>query len=331
MFRLTLPLFLFAVFLSCNRSTTAEPNAKPVLPKAHGAVAKSEINPPVQYFAKVANGKFRNKKPYDLLKPFLIKPDSTNTGRIQSLLAPDNTEHQRNLFRLAHIKLNQPAKKTPGDDDLPFLLLDFDQNGTPELVGAPATFFGPSPGYVFLLLRGGRYHHIIDGGGDLIDVRVTATHVFMTYTIHTIDSLEAEVHQVFMARRDKEEVETSFKFYWATGTQCPALSTPSPFTSIKSLTLRTGNTEHPAPQKPDSEHVVSKTLRDNIIATYKAGVPGFILHRTKGWAFGCLKGQGYLLRSSLYHGMDDSRFAEEGKEAVYGNGKPWICGWFTHP
>jgi len=203
------------------------------------------------------------------------------------------------------------------------VVIDFDQNQTPDLVCIPQVHFGPSIGYEVFALKGKSWQSIFDYSGSFEGFEKSDSQIIIRYLVTIIEPSETEIllSVVLEKKESKWVLKHYLKQYYASQTQKPAkfLTEFTPFSTKASTILRT----HPhIKDKGSSGHSVmisaeqTKTIVGNQVAIMNSGSKGLVLAKEKGWSFVAFVPNTKVSKTSLEHGMD-----MDSKE------KPYLCGW----
>jgi predicted DNA-binding ArsR family transcriptional regulator len=203
------------------------------------------------------------------------------------------------------------------------MVLDFDQNQTPDVICIPQVHFGPSIGYEVFAKKDGRWQSVFDYSGSFEGLEKTDNQIVIRYLVTIIEPTETEILlSVVLEKKDSNWVlKDLLKQYYASQTKKPAkfLTKFESFTAKSSTILRT----HPlikdtgmAGQSAMISAEMTKTLVGNQVGVFPKGSKALVLAKEKGWAFVAFLPNSKPQKNSLEHGMD--------RES---NINPYYCGW----
>ncbi|MCU0436806.1 MAG: hypothetical protein MUC49_02765 [Raineya sp.] len=203
------------------------------------------------------------------------------------------------------------------------MVLDFDQNQTPDIICIPQVHFGPSIGYEVFAKKDNKWQSVFDYSGSFEGLEKTENQIVIRYLITLIEPTETEIlFSVVLEKKDNNWVFKDFlKQYYASQTKKPVKFLPKfeSFTAKSNTILRThplikdtGMAGHSAMISAE----MTKTIVGNQVGVFPKDSKALIMAKEKGWAFVAFLPNSKPTKNSLEHGMD-----RESKIS------PYYCGW----
>lgn len=280
------------------------------------------------------------KRPYykNLEKDFLksLKENEIKLPENKRLEIAKRVLKQGNIKQLAYYRAKMLTKE--GNDEgyvsYPrYWVLDLNQDKKPDIVMLYNTYFGPSPGYIYLFRkRNGLYEYMLDGMGEIYIISSNKKRTVIQHDLGQIDNTESEIIRTIDINHQKQTFQLNPKLYYASETVFPKEINKQPrVIKIKRETALRFSPEvldtiikkaEPGGYVPES----TKTLKGNCIARYKANAQAYLLASQGKWAFVAFLPKTLLIKTSLRHGMDED-FDEKTGKIKGPKVKPYICGW----
>ncbi len=213
-----------------------------------------------------------------------------------------------------------------------FRCLDFDSDGTIDLILFNQVYFGPSAGLVFYGRQDSTYNHLYDCSGSVAAIEKKAGKIYLRYTVSILAQQETEVQATVVFDMKTKSTYLDSKLYFAQQTLIPKqFIKPQLFTTKKSVFLRFSPTENNKANVADEygtyNDVVTHTLFGNAVGEFIKESEGYIMAYQKEWAFVAFNSKVEYKQMSLAHGLEPNKTVSDNVYQPILHPKLYFCGW----